>query len=82
MLQDFLYQAVNMNPDGSVEIICHEGNFQAFGLESAVVTGQALLEVIPTSNDCNHLCILDPARHLLWTGPIEHDGQAAQASGT
>lgn len=71
MLQDFLYQAVEMDPDGAVETICHEGKFQAFDLEAAIVTGHALLEVIPTSDACNHLCILDPSRHLLWSGPIE-----------
>jgi hypothetical protein len=78
MLRDFIYQAIEMNPDGSVEMVCHEGNLQAFDLESAVVTGQALLEVIPTSDDCNHLCILDQTRHLLWSGPIEDENEASR----
>jgi hypothetical protein len=43
------------------------------------VTGQALLEVIPTSDDCNHLCILDPTRHVLWSGPIEDENNADRA---
>jgi hypothetical protein len=76
MLQDFIYQALEMNPDGTVEMVCHEGHFQAFDLEAAIVTGHALLEVIPTSDACNKLCILDPARHLLWSGPIEDANHA------
>jgi hypothetical protein len=70
MLQDYLYQALELNPDGSVNLVCHEGKFQAFDLESAIVTGQALLEVIPTADACNELRVLDHSRHLLWSGPI------------
>jgi hypothetical protein len=33
MLQDYLYQALELNPDGSVNLLCHEGKFQAFDLE-------------------------------------------------
>ena len=71
MLQDFIYQALQVNLNGSIEMVCHEGTLQAFDLEAAVVTGHALLEVIPTSDDCNKLNILDPTRQILWSGPIE-----------
>jgi hypothetical protein len=70
MLQDYVYQALEMNSDGSVSLICHEGRFQAFDLESAVITGQALLEVIPTADACNELCVLDVLGRVLWSGPI------------
>ena len=71
MLRDYLFQALEKKPDGSVHLVCHEGKFQAFDLESAIVTARALLEVLPISEACNMLCVLDPSRQVLWSGPIE-----------
>ncbi len=68
---EYVFQAIKANPDGSVGAVCHEGKFEAFDLESAIVTAQALFEVIPISDDCDSLYILDPSRHILWTGAIE-----------
>jgi hypothetical protein len=68
---EYVFQAIRANPDGSIHTVCHEGKFEAFDLEAAIVTAQALLEVIPISEACNALYILDQSRHILWTGDIE-----------
>jgi hypothetical protein len=79
MLRDYLFQAIETYPDGSVHLVCHEGRFQAFDLDSAIVTGRALLEVLPISDACTTLCVLAPSRDVLWSGPIEYGNDAGAA---
>ena len=68
---EYIFQAVERGEDGSVEFVCHESDFKADDLESAIVTANALLEVIPVADKCNRIQVLDEGGNVLWSRLIE-----------
>ena len=76
-LPDYIFRAVERDPAGVLSYLCHESEFQAADLESAVVTANALFEVIPVADKCNSIEVLDPSGGCVWsraTEPHEHLG--------
>ena len=76
-MPEYLFQAIERRPDGSAAFVCHESEFLADDLDSAIVTANALLEVIPIAEKCNSIQVLDQSREVLWSRPIEaheHEG--------
>ena len=70
-MPEYIFQAVQLGLEGAEHFVCHESDFHAADLESAIVTANALLEVIPVSDQCNMIQVLGLDRGLLWRRPIE-----------
>jgi hypothetical protein len=50
---------------------CHDSQFEAEDTESAIVVANALFEIIPVSDRCNRIEVLDQSRKRLWSRAIE-----------
>ena len=70
-MTDYIFQAVERGADRQLVFICHDSQFVADDIESAVVTANALFEVIPVLDRCNRIEVLDPFGNRLWSRPIE-----------
>ena len=73
--QSYVYQAVRLGRDGAVELVCHERPFRASDECSAIVTAEAMHEVLHTQ-DCNALRVLSEAREILWTREFVNEEQS------
>ena len=76
-MPEYIFQAVEHGADGSVAFVCHESEFKADDLDSAIVTANALLEVIPVADKCNSIQVLDLTGQVLWSRAIEPHEHAA-----
>ena len=70
-MTDYILQAVERGPDGRLLFVCYDSPFVADEIESAVVTANALFEVIPVLDRCNRIEILDTCGNRLWSRPID-----------
>ena len=70
-MPEYIFQAVERARNGILMFTCHESEFAANDLESAIVTANALFEVIPVSDRCNRIEVLDLSGVRLWSRAIE-----------
>ena len=75
-MPDYIFRAVERDPAGVLILVCHESQFQAADMESAIVTANALFEVIPVSDKCNSIEVLDPSGAVVWSRAIEPNEHA------
>ena len=68
---EYIFQAVERARNGDVLLMCHDSQFAATDTESAIVTANALFEIIPVSDRCNRIEVLDPFGNRLWSRAIE-----------
>jgi hypothetical protein len=73
----FIYQAAELGPDNSLRVVCHERKFEAAAFEEAVVTANALHEVLHAAEHCNAIRVLDTNRNVLWSRLVRGLEQAA-----
>ena len=72
-MQAYVYQAAEIDDDGSLIDVCHERRFEAVDIEGAIVTAEALHEVLKAAEHCNAIRVLDADRNVLWTRRLEAD---------
>jgi hypothetical protein len=63
----YVYRAAQLERDGTLRRICHEREFEAADYEAAIVTAEALHEVLHAAEHCNAIQVLDSFRNMLWT---------------
>ena len=66
-MQAFVYRAAQLASDGTLQQICHERGFEAADHEAAIVTAEALHEVLKAAEHCNAIQVLDLHGNMLWT---------------
>ena len=72
-MQPYFYQSIQLLDGGEVKTICHERPFEASDDESAIVTGEALHEVLQAAEHCNAIRVLDANRAVLWTRLLQEE---------
>ncbi len=70
-MKQYLYQAAQLADDGSLEDVCHERSFEASDYEAAVITADAIHEVLKVAEHCNAIRVLDTLRNVIWSRLIE-----------
>jgi hypothetical protein len=76
-MKQYLYQAAQLADDGSLEDVCHERSFEASDHEAAVITADAIHEVLKVAEHCNAIRVLDTLRNVIWSRLLE----ASEANG-